>query len=147
MGSSTITHFTCDARQVNPLRPKLQQRPSRRTFALLDHGLGLRERKTLHGLVAWPSWPLLHGAVGVAKLDQHPASEGVTLLSARLASPGHSIYCGGKTTKVTPRRGSGTSDEKPRGAKSASSREWISCNQISRRPTRFPAADPHTQCK
>lgn len=110
--------FTRDVRQVNPLRPKLQQRPSRRTFALLDHGLGLRESKTLHGLVAWPSWPVLHGAVGVAKLDQHPASEGVTLLSARLASPGHSIYCGGGrggTTKVTPRRGSETSDEKPLG--------------------------------
>lgn len=84
---------------MNPLRPKLQQRPSRRTFALLDHGLGLRESKTLHGLVAWPSWPLLHGAVGVAKLDQHPASEGVTLLSARLASPGHSIYCGGENNE------------------------------------------------
>lgn len=69
--------------------------PGRRTFALLDHGLGLGESKTLHGLVARPSWPLLHRAVGVAKLDQHPASEGVTLLSARLASPGHSIYCGG----------------------------------------------------
>ena len=64
-----------------------------RTFPLLDHGLGLGESETLHGLVAWPSWPLLHGTMGVAELDQHPASEGVTLLSGRLASPRHSIYC------------------------------------------------------
>lgn len=64
-----------------------------RTFPLLDHGFGLSKSKTLHGLIAWPSWPLLHGAVGVAKLDQHPAGEGVTLLSGRLAPPRHSIYC------------------------------------------------------
>lgn len=81
-----MTHFRSN--EGNPL----QQRPRRRTFPLLNHGLGLGESKTLHGLVARPSWPLLHGAVGVAKLDQHPAREGVALLAARLASPGHSIY-------------------------------------------------------
>lgn len=63
---------------------------SSRTFPLLDHGLGLGERKTLHGLVARPPRPLLHGAV--AKLDQHPAREGVTLLSGRFSSPRNSIY-------------------------------------------------------
>lgn len=62
-----------------------------RTFPLFDHGLGLGERKTLHGLVAWPPRPLLHGTE--AKLDQHPAREGVTLLAGCFASPGNSIYC------------------------------------------------------
>lgn len=62
------------------------------TFTVFDHGLGLGQGEALHGLVAWSSMPLLYRPVGVAKLDQHAAGEGVALLPGRLPPPGHPIH-------------------------------------------------------